>query len=236
MDRPPLRAIRSAARAPALHAGGRRFESCIAHHFLTAAPAAALASRAGESGPVQSQAAPRQAPAAAAKPHPASRRAAVITVMAVDGCGNRMRRELSAAAEPLDASSLGACAAASLAHHVPLGPSSGQPIARRRRRELARRITSPKVGCAEFDGFFLHADVRIAARDRGRLERLCRYLVRPPISDARLAALIVAIAQLHLGRAREARLTPRRPALPRPHRIGERTRPSRSVTCDRSGR
>jgi hypothetical protein len=35
--------------------------------------------------------------------------------------------------------------------------------------------------------FSLHANVRIAARDRTRLERLSRYLVRPPISDARLA-------------------------------------------------
>ena len=90
-------------------------------------------------------------------------------------------------AEPMDSPLLGACAAASLVHRVPLGPSSGQPVGRRRRRELARRITSPKEGCAELDGFSLHANVRIAARDRGRLERLCRYLVRPPISDARLA-------------------------------------------------
>ena len=55
------------------------------------------------------------------------------------------------------------------------------------RREFTLRITSPKEGCAAVDGFSLHANVRIAARDRPRLERLCRYLVRPPISDARLA-------------------------------------------------
>jgi len=96
-------------------------------------------------------------------------------------------REDVAFTEPMDSPSLGACAAASLVHRVPLGPSSGQPIARRRRRDLANRITSPKEGCAEIDGFSLHANVRIAARDRSRLERLCRYLVRPPISDARLA-------------------------------------------------
>jgi hypothetical protein len=97
--------------------------------------------------------------------------------------------EDAAAAEPMDSPSLGACAAASLLHRVPLGPSSGLPIARRRRLQLkpTSRITVPKDGCADVDGFSLHANVRIAARDRGRLERLCNYLVRPPISDARLA-------------------------------------------------
>jgi len=63
----------------------------------------------------------------------------------------------------------------------------GPPLRRRRRRELARETAPPKADCAELDGFSLHAGVRVAARDRGRLERLCRYLVRPPISDRRLA-------------------------------------------------
>jgi hypothetical protein len=96
-------------------------------------------------------------------------------------------REEIALPEPMDSPSLATCAAASLVQRVPLGPSSGQPIARRRRRESADPIAFPKEGCAEVDGFSLHANVRIAARDRPRLERLCRYLVRPPISDARLA-------------------------------------------------
>ncbi len=36
-------------------------------------------------------------------------------------------------------------------------------------------------------GFDLHAGVRIAARDRGRLERLCRYILSPPVSAHRIS-------------------------------------------------
>jgi hypothetical protein len=36
------------------------------------------------------------------------------------------------------------------------------------------------------DGFSLHAATRIEAIDRRRLERLCRYVIRPPIASGRL--------------------------------------------------
>src|SRR5690606_34695073 len=36
------------------------------------------------------------------------------------------------------------------------------------------------------DGFDLHVGVRVGAFDRERLETLCRYLLRPPLSEARL--------------------------------------------------
>ena len=35
----------------------------------------------------------------------------------------------------------------------------------------------------------LHADVAVPARDRARLERLCRYVARPPIATERLSLL-----------------------------------------------
>jgi hypothetical protein len=38
-------------------------------------------------------------------------------------------------------------------------------------------------------GFDLHAGVRVSAWDRGRLERVCRYILRPPISHDRLSLL-----------------------------------------------
>ncbi len=41
--------------------------------------------------------------------------------------------------------------------------------------------------CAELDGFSLHARVRIRAADRARLERVCRYVSRPPIASERLS-------------------------------------------------
>ena len=44
-------------------------------------------------------------------------------------------------------------------------------------------------GLAALDGFTLHAAVAVPARDRRRLERLCRYATRPPLASERLAAL-----------------------------------------------
>jgi hypothetical protein len=43
--------------------------------------------------------------------------------------------------------------------------------------------------CAMVDGFSVHANVFIEARDRDRLERLCRYAARPAVSTERLAEL-----------------------------------------------
>jgi len=43
--------------------------------------------------------------------------------------------------------------------------------------------------CADVDGFSLHAAVRVEARDRERLEKLCRYAGRPAIAESRLRLL-----------------------------------------------
>ncbi|MBI4231125.1 MAG: transposase, partial [Planctomycetes bacterium] len=43
--------------------------------------------------------------------------------------------------------------------------------------------------CAAAMGFTLHADVAVPALDRRRLERLCRYVARPPVATDRLERL-----------------------------------------------
>ncbi len=43
--------------------------------------------------------------------------------------------------------------------------------------------------CASVQGFSLHAGVAVDAGDRKRLERLCRYISRPPIARERLLEL-----------------------------------------------
>lgn len=43
--------------------------------------------------------------------------------------------------------------------------------------------------CAEIDGFSLHAGAWVAARDRERLEKLCRYAARPAVAESRLVEL-----------------------------------------------
>jgi hypothetical protein len=43
--------------------------------------------------------------------------------------------------------------------------------------------------CASVGGVSLHANVAVPARDRLRLERLCRYVARPPVATERLSRL-----------------------------------------------
>lgn len=43
--------------------------------------------------------------------------------------------------------------------------------------------------CASVGGVSLHANVAVPARDRRRLERLCRYVARPPLATQRLSRL-----------------------------------------------
>ena len=74
---------------------------------------------------------------------------------------------------------------ASLSGRVALGERAGK-----RPRALIGppRPESPlPKRCARSGWYSLHAGVRIAARDRLGRERLCRYILRPPLSHARLS-------------------------------------------------
>ena len=87
--------------------------------------------------------------------------------------------------EPL----LALLAAASLRTRIAAGPHTGEPW-----RRVGDRIdpgepgdepdASPQV--AECRGLSLHAAVVVPARDRLRLERVCRYVARPPLANDRL--------------------------------------------------
>ena len=51
-----------------------------------------------------------------------------------------------------------------------------------------------KARCARLEGFSLHADVAVPApHTRGRLEPLCRYLLRPPLALERLSETAPAL-------------------------------------------
>jgi Putative transposase len=43
--------------------------------------------------------------------------------------------------------------------------------------------------CVEVDGFSLHAGAWVSARDREKLEKLCRYAARPAVAESRLVEL-----------------------------------------------
>jgi hypothetical protein len=54
--------------------------------------------------------------------------------------------------------------------------------------EAGRPTAAPPAAChAQWDGYDLHAGVRVAAGHRDRLERVCRYALRPALAEERLA-------------------------------------------------
>jgi hypothetical protein len=77
---------------------------------------------------------------------------------------------------------LAACYAAAAQGLSLTGEREGQPVLRLV-DPLCLREAEP---VAEVMGFNVHARVAVGARDRARLERLCRYLCRPPIAQERL--------------------------------------------------
>ena len=85
----------------------------------------------------------------------------------------------------LEQAVLASCYAASAGDLQLLGAEPGE-----RTRKLARpvrlRETTPSEALAEVGGVNVHAKVVIDGRDRPRLERLCRYIARPPLAQDRL--------------------------------------------------
>jgi len=75
-------------------------------------------------------------------------------------------------------------ASASIQGLVASGPRAGHPV--RRLRSAAAVVDGAKPRCARRKGFSLHANVGVPAHARGRLEHLCRSLLRPPLALERL--------------------------------------------------
>jgi len=74
---------------------------------------------------------------------------------------------------------------------VALGPESGRPVQTLRDHAAAAASThvpvaAPDSLCHESHGFSLHAATQVDGHDRERLEKLCRYVARPALSQARL--------------------------------------------------
>jgi hypothetical protein len=84
--------------------------------------------------------------------------------------------------EPL----LAASYAASLQQVVAIGDRAGERV-ERRRTLLDSSQRAAKSELVAGHGFDLHAQVRVPARDRKRLERLARYILRPAIAYERLS-------------------------------------------------
>ena len=87
--------------------------------------------------------------------------------------------------------------AASIRSRIATGPEAGDPW--RRLGDRVEPVGEEEDGvepgasipprCVRHGGMSLHADVAVPARDRQRLERLCRYVARPPLALDRLEAM-----------------------------------------------
>ena len=84
-----------------------------------------------------------------------------------------------------DLDELGTIHAAAIQGRIPFGPGAGMHT-RLCDGEVPRHTATKKKLCADHRGFSLHAAVRIGAGKRDRLERLARYVTRPPFAQDRL--------------------------------------------------
>jgi hypothetical protein len=65
---------------------------------------------------------------------------------------------------------------------VAIGEQSGERVERLGRRRAAPPLFLPGE-LSDIDGFSLHAKVESEVHDRDGLERLCRYVARPPLAN-----------------------------------------------------
>jgi hypothetical protein len=87
--------------------------------------------------------------------------------------------------------------AAAVTYRIAFGARAGQKVLTLR-GAMPREVTARQPLCAELDGFSLHAAVRIEAHERKRLERLCRYITRPALSDERIRVNAAGQVELEL--------------------------------------
>ena len=107
--------------------------------------------------------------------------------------GITMEEDSLAADDPL----MAMLGAASIRSRIATGPEAGDPW--RRLGDRVEPIGEEEDGvepgarvpprCVRHGGMSLHADVAVPEHDRRRLERLCRYVARPPLALDRLQEL-----------------------------------------------
>jgi hypothetical protein len=72
----------------------------------------------------------------------------------------------------------------SITCRVAVGPRAGQKVLSL--QTVPGRGEEPKKGVAQYAGFSLHAGIGVEAEQRAKLERLTRYVSRPPVAEERL--------------------------------------------------
>ena len=77
--------------------------------------------------------------------------------------------------------------AAAVRYRIVLGPLAGRKTMTLHDPAMVKQSTPSKPLTVSRDGFSLNAAVACRADDRRKLERVCRYLFRPPVALERLS-------------------------------------------------
>jgi hypothetical protein len=86
-----------------------------------------------------------------------------------------------------EAPPLHAVYAASVRQRVAMGRRAGATVLRLGDAPTAKPASPKGRRQARLGGFDLHANTSVRAKNRPKLERLCRYLLRPPVAEDRLS-------------------------------------------------
>jgi Putative transposase len=73
----------------------------------------------------------------------------------------------------------------SITYRVAVGPRAGQKVFSL--QTVPAREEGARKSAAQYAGFSLHGGIGVEADERGKLERLARYVSRPPVSVERLS-------------------------------------------------
>jgi len=85
----------------------------------------------------------------------------------------------------------------SITYRVAMGPRAGQKVFTLQ-TVPAQSEEEPRRGVAQYAGFSLHAGTSVEAEQAGKLERLARYVSRPPVSVERLTLTAQGDVRLQL--------------------------------------
>ncbi len=87
-------------------------------------------------------------------------------------------------AEALDGDRMESLLGPAITYRIAIGPHQGRKV-------MMLQTLPPdepfEPGAGQVGGFSLHAGVAVKANQRDKLERLCRYISRPPVAERRLS-------------------------------------------------
>jgi len=99
------------------------------------------------------------------------------------------------ALEPGDEEGLTQPLGSSITCRIALGPQQGRKAFSLQNLPPQGSLEESSTQVAKASGFLLHAGVAAARHERHKLERLCRYITRPAISERRLSLTPAGDAQ-----------------------------------------